>query len=159
MPRLKNKVAIVTGGAHGIGKAICEAFAEAGATVFIADVDRKAGAKTASAICPSGGHAVFVSCDVSSPKQVARVVKLAAKVSGRIDILCNNAAFIGKWNGAGAASDAEWEKCFRVSLMGTQSFTRAVLPFMVRQKGGSIINISSVQGLVGARNSAAYTSI
>jgi NAD(P)-dependent dehydrogenase (short-subunit alcohol dehydrogenase family) len=75
-------------------------------------------------------------------------------------VLCNNAAYItSPWHASGDASDDEWEKCFRVSLMGTQWFTKAVLPFMQKQKSGSIVNIGSVQSLVGGRNSAAYTSI
>ncbi len=159
MSRLQGKVAIVTGGAQGIGRAIAEVFAEEGATVFIADIEAKAGRQTAESICKRGGSAAFVSCDVSSAKQVQRVVKRASKETGRIDVLCNNVAFLGQWHGAGDATEAEWEKCFRVSLMGAQHFTKAVLPFMTRQRCGSIINISSVQGLVGARTSAAYTSI
>jgi NAD(P)-dependent dehydrogenase (short-subunit alcohol dehydrogenase family) len=159
MATLKGKVALVTGGAHGIGKAISEVFAEAGATVFVIDLDREAGKATVAAIRAKGGEAAFIPTDVSSAKQAARAVKLAAAKSGRIDILCNNAAYIGKWHNAGEADDAEWKKCFSVSLMGTQYFTRAVLPLMVRQKQGSIINISSIQGMVGGRNSAAYTTV
>lgn len=159
MSRLKNKIAIVTGGAHGIGKAIAQIFAEEGANVFIADLDKKAGEQTAANIREQNGDATFVRCDVSSTAQVGAVIKRASKKTGRIDVLCNNAAYIGKWHNAGEASADEWEKCFRVSLMGAQFFTRAVLPFMQKQKSGSIINISSIQGLVGGRNSAAYTSI
>jgi NAD(P)-dependent dehydrogenase (short-subunit alcohol dehydrogenase family) len=151
--RLKNKTAIVTGAAHGIGRAIAAAFTKEGASVFVLDVDKKAGVATAKEI-----GATFVACDVSSSTAVGRAIK-AAKRTGRIDVLCNNAAYIGKWNNAGNSSDAEWEKCFRVSLMGTEFCTREVLPVMVEQKSGSIINISSIQGLVGGRNSAAYTTI
>lgn len=160
MPRLQNHVAIVTGGAHGIGKAIAEVFAAEGARVFIADLDAKAGEATAANIRKNGGDAVFVKCDVANAAQVAQVVKLANGKGGRIDVLCNNAAYLSKqWHNAGEATNEEWEKCFRVSLMGTRNFTRAVLPSMLKRKRGSIINISSVQGLAGARNSAAYTSI
>ncbi len=159
MSRLDNKITIVTGGAHGIGRAIAEVFGGEGATVFIADIDAKAGRQTATSICARGGEAVFVRCDVASEKQAARVVKLASKRTGRIDVLCNNAALLGKWHRAGDAPVSEWEKCFHVTLMGTQHFTKAALPFMVRQRSGSIINIGSVQGLVGARDTAAYTTI
>lgn len=159
MPRLKSKIAIVSGGAHGIGKAIAEIFAEEGSSVFIADLDKSAGEKTAEQIRHKGGDATFAYCDVSSVEQVVNVVKRASEKNARIDVLCNNAAYIGKWHNAAEASDEEWEKCFRVSLMGTQFFTREVLKFMTAQKGGSIINISSIQGLVGGRNSAAYTTV
>src|SRR5262245_57452468 len=127
MSRLKNKTAIVTGAAHGIGKAIAEVFAEEGATVFVADLDANAGTETVAELQQRGGNAVFVPCDVSSREQVERVVNEAAKKSGRLDILCNNAAFIGQWHNAGEAPQDEWEKCFRVSLMGTQFFTQEAL--------------------------------
>src|SRR5690242_8934794 len=155
MQTLKDKTAVVTGGAHGIGKAISEVFAEAGAAVFVVDLDREAGKAAVAAIRAKGGEATFIHADVSSAKQAARAVKLASAKSGRVDVLCNNAAYIAKWHNAGEAGDEEWKKCFSISLMGTQYFTRAVLPGMVRQKQGSIINISSIQGLVGGRNSAA----
>jgi NAD(P)-dependent dehydrogenase (short-subunit alcohol dehydrogenase family) len=94
------------------------------------------------------------------PEQAKRMVTAAAGNFRRIDILCNNAAYLAnKWHNAGDAPDDEWEKSFRISLMGTQHFTREVLPFMIRAKAGSIINISSVQGLVAGRNSAAYTTM
>src|SRR4051812_20279820 len=108
MSRLKNKVAIVTGAAHGIGKAIAEIFAEEGANVFIADLDGAAGEKFAAEIRHKGGDATFLSCDVSSSEQVAAVVKRASENNGRIDVLCNNAAYISKWHNAGEASDGEW---------------------------------------------------
>lgn len=149
--RLKNKTAIVTGAAHGIGRAIADAFAKEGASVYVLDLDKKAGAATAREI-----GATFVPCDVSSSSAVARAVKAAGK---RVDILCNNAAYIGQWHNAGESTDEEWDKCYRVSLLGTEYCTRAVLPMMTAQKSGSIINISSIQGLVGGRNSAAYTTV
>jgi NAD(P)-dependent dehydrogenase (short-subunit alcohol dehydrogenase family) len=152
--RLKNKTAVVTGAAHGIGRAIAQSFAKEGAAVFVLDLDKKAGAAAAKEI-----GATFVACDVSSRQAVSRAIKAAAKKSGRIDILCNNAAYIGQWHNASESPDSEWDKCYRVSLMGTEYCTREVLPQMVKQESGSIINISSIQGLVGGRNSAAYTTI
>src|SRR5438552_2238631 len=100
MSRLENKIAIVTGSAHGIGKAIAEIFAEEGAAVFLADLDKTAGEETAAAIRKKGGSAIFLRCDVSSATQVATVVKRASEKNGRIDILCNNAAYIGQWHNA-----------------------------------------------------------
>src|ERR1700722_6530437 len=118
MKRLENKIAIVTGGAHGIGQPIAMMFAEEGAQVFIADLDVKAGGQTVADIRSKGGQAIFVQCDVSKAAQVKRVVKQAMRL-GRVDVLCNNAAYIAKiWHGAADASDDEWEKCFQVSLMG-----------------------------------------
>jgi NAD(P)-dependent dehydrogenase (short-subunit alcohol dehydrogenase family) len=152
---LENKIAIVTGAAHGIGRAIAEMFAEAGARVAVADIDVEAGSAVAAALNGS----IFVRANVSVAADVEALVSAAAGIAGRIDVLCNNAAYLGPAHAAAEAGEEEWEQSFRVSLLGTQRLIAAVLPYMIRQQGGSIINISSVQGLVGARNSAAYTSM
>jgi NAD(P)-dependent dehydrogenase (short-subunit alcohol dehydrogenase family) len=158
--RLRNKIAIVTGAGHGIGRSIAELYAAEGATVFMCSMNQEAGEGAAAEFRKAGGDVTFIQCDVSQPDQVARVVKTAAERNGRIDVLCNNAAYLAStWHSSGDAPDDEWEKCFRVSLMGTQWFTKGVLPYMIQQKSGSIINIGSIQSLAAARNSAAYSTI
>src|SRR5437016_4526965 len=141
---LQGKVAIVTGGANGIGRAIAGIFTGAGAQVVVADIEEAPG---------------VVRADVASAEDAGKVVAVAAAINGRIDVLCNNAAYLGPAHAALDATDEEWERCVAVSLMGAQHFTRAVLPYMIAQRSGSIINISSVQGIAAARNSAAYTTV
>lgn len=159
MIALENKIAVVTGAAHGIGRAIAEMFVDAGARVAIADIDVEAGSAAVAALNERRSGSIFVRADVSVAADVKALVAAAAGIAGRLDVLCNNAAYLGPAHAVGEADDEEWEQSFRVSLLGAQRLIAAVLPYMVRQQGGSIINISSVQGLVGARNSAAYTSM
>src|SRR4051812_32519581 len=97
MLRLADKVAIVTGAAHGIGRAIAELFAEEGAWVLVADLDQEAGEAVADGICKSGGQAHFAFTDVTNQENVDRAVQIAADRSGRIDVLVNNAAHLGDW--------------------------------------------------------------
>jgi NAD(P)-dependent dehydrogenase (short-subunit alcohol dehydrogenase family) len=159
MSRLENKVAIVTGAAHGIGASIVQHFAEQGAWVLGVDVDRAAGEVVARGICEAGGRAEFVQADVASSGDVERAVKVAAAHSGRIDVLVNGAAYLGDWFDVLQATPEQWDKHYSVTLMGAVRFTRAVLPWMLPTGSGSIINIASVQGLGAGRSSAAYTSI
>jgi NAD(P)-dependent dehydrogenase (short-subunit alcohol dehydrogenase family) len=159
MSRLASKVAIVTGAAHGIGRAIAELFAEQGALVLVADLDREAGESVASGICERGGNARFVQTDVTSLDDVDRAVKFAAEKSGRIDVLVNNAAHLGDWLDVEQATPEQWDFSYSVTLKGAVNFTRAVLPWMIPHKSGAIINIASIQGLTGGRSSAVYTSM
>jgi NAD(P)-dependent dehydrogenase (short-subunit alcohol dehydrogenase family) len=158
--RLKEKFTIVTGAAHGIGKAIAEVFAAEGAWVLVADVDDAAGEATVAGIRDRGGRAAFRHVDVADETHVAAAVREAAGANGeRIDVLCNNASHLTKWHDVVEAPRDEWDRCLQVGLMGTAYFTRAVLPLMVPRRTGSIVNIASIQGIVGARGSAAYTSM
>jgi NAD(P)-dependent dehydrogenase (short-subunit alcohol dehydrogenase family) len=158
--RLNDKIAIVTGAAHGIGRAVAELFAEQGAWVLVADLDDAAGEVAVAGIRERGGRAAFRHVDVSDEGQVTAAVREAAAASGgRIDVLCNNAAYLGPWHDVVAAPREEWERCLQTGLMGTAHFMREVLPLMVPQRSGSIVNVASIQGIVGARTSAAYTSM
>ena len=156
--RLKDKTAIVTGAAHGIGRAIAELYAAEGAAVWVADIDAEAGEETAAGIRARGGAAAFEWCDVSSKESVAAAVERAAGFHGRIDVLCNNAAYLGEFRGVLDATDDEWERCLHIQLLGTNNCTRAVLPYMIRQGGGSVVNIVSIQAMVGCPTSVAYTA-
>jgi len=158
--RLKDKIAIVTGAAHGIGRAIADLFAEEGAWVLIADLDEEVGDAAAAGLRQRGLRAAFRRVDVSDEAQVAAAVRLAAENGGgRIDVLCNNASYLGRWHDVVSAPREEWDKCLQSGLMGTAHFTREVVPLMLPRRSGSIVNIASIQGIVGARTSAAYTSM
>jgi NAD(P)-dependent dehydrogenase (short-subunit alcohol dehydrogenase family) len=158
--RLTGKTAIITGAAHGIGRAIADVFAEEGALVLLADIADAAGELAAEAIRDRGGRAVFQHVDVANEEKVAAAVSQAADFGdGRIDILCNNAAYLAPGHDVLTAPGEEWTRCFETSLLGAAHFLRHVLPRMIEHQAGSIVNIASVQGLVGGRNSAAYTSM
>src|SRR5256714_6545141 len=157
--RLRDKITIVTGAAQGIGRAIAERFAAEGAAVLVADIDEAMGEETAAIIRARGQAASFVRTDVSDEDQVADAVKLAAAKNGRIDVLCNNAAYLTNWHDILNAAPEEWDISYRVTYMGATYFTKHTLPFMLPHKAGSIINISSVQGMVGARQSPAYAAM
>jgi NAD(P)-dependent dehydrogenase (short-subunit alcohol dehydrogenase family) len=158
--RLTGKSAIVTGAAHGIGRAIVELFAEEGASVLIADIDDTAGESVAAGLVARGFKAAFQHVDVAADADVATAVRCAVKMNGgRIDILVNNASYLGAWHDVVSAPREEWDKCYETALLGAARFIREVVPLMINGRSGSIVNVASVQGIVGARSSAAYTSI
>lgn len=159
MDRLKDKIAIVTGGANGIGKAISELFAEEGAWVLVSDIEDEPGKATVQGIRQKGGAAEYCHADVSSTADVTRAVAAAAAKNGRIDILCNNAAYLAPdFHDILESTEDEWTKCINIALMGTHHFTKATLPYMLKQKKGSIVNIVSIQALAGMMTSVAYTA-
>jgi NAD(P)-dependent dehydrogenase (short-subunit alcohol dehydrogenase family) len=126
--RLNDKIAIVTGAAHGIGKSIAEVFAEEGAWVLVADLDDEAGEATAAGIRSRGGRATFRHVDVSDESQVAAAVAEAADGGGgRVDVLCNNASYLVAWHDVASAPREEWERTLQTGLLGTAHFTREVL--------------------------------
>jgi NAD(P)-dependent dehydrogenase (short-subunit alcohol dehydrogenase family) len=159
MDRLKDKVAIVTGGANGIGRATCELFAEEGAWVLAVDIEKQAGLSVVNTIHANGGKAQFCRADVSNQDEVRAAVESAAAYNGRIDILCNNAAYLSPdFHAALESTDEEWRNCIDVALLGTHYFTKAALPYMLAQKHGSIVNVVSIQAMEGMMSSVAYTA-
>jgi NAD(P)-dependent dehydrogenase (short-subunit alcohol dehydrogenase family) len=158
MDRLKDKVAIVTGGANGIGRAIAELFAEENAWVLIVDIEAEQGSAAVEAIRQQGGTAEFCRGDVSAKSDVERAVTMAAGRNGGIDILCNNAAYLGPFHGILDSTDEEWSKCISIALLGTHYFTKATLPYMIERRKGSIVNIVSIQAMAGMMTSVSYTS-
>jgi NAD(P)-dependent dehydrogenase (short-subunit alcohol dehydrogenase family) len=139
--RLKDKVAIVTGGGRGIGRAYAERFLREGASVVLADVDEEAGAKTQAEL-DALGPVVFTRCDVADVASTEACAKVALERFGRIDILMNNAALYGDWDMADQSFDY-LKRVFDVNLHGVWLMTRAVAPAMVEQESGRIVNQSS----------------
>ena len=145
--RLEGKVALVTGGASGIGRAICELFAEEGARVAIADVDEEGGQETLKRIVSSGGEALFVVTDVSVESEVERTVQATLEAYGALDVLVNDAAafVFGKIEDV---TDADWARVLGVNLIGASYCVKHVLPAMKAAGGGAIVNIASVSSFV-----------
>lgn len=159
MNRLKDRIALVTGAGNGIGQAVSQIFAEEGAWVLVTDIDARAAEETAKAIRQNGGQAEPCRVDIGNAEDTERAAKIVSDRFGRIDVLCNNAAFIGPWHNILEATAEEWEGCLQTTLLGTQRLTRAVLPWMIAQKRGSIIITSSIQGLVACPNSISYSTV
>ena len=155
--RLKDKVALVTGGASGIGKATAELFAREGARVAVADYSPD-GRNTTQAIQTAGGEAIFLPVDVSDSRQVTGMVEAALQAYGRIDILFNGAGIL--YYGTVLETDEQaWNRVISINLGGTYLCCRAVLPHMIRQGAGSIINVASTVGAHDAcANAVAYVT-
>jgi 3-oxoacyl-[acyl-carrier protein] reductase len=155
--RFANRVAIVTGAARGIGKAIATRLATEGAIVVIADADRKAAEVTAKELEAAGRNVMASALDVSDPAQVAAGVQSVLERFGRIDILVNNAGIVGEVVPVREMSDAEWHRVMSVNLHGVFYCSRAVLPAMLSRKWGRIVSLASVAGKEGNANMAAYS--
>ncbi len=140
--RLKDKVAIVTGGASGMGASTARIFAREGAKVFIADVNDKDGAALAKEI---GGAAKFAHLDVTSEEQWQALADAAVKAHGRIDVLINNAGVSG--SDPDLLSMATWDQQMSINAKGVFLGLRTVIPVMQKGKSGSIVNISSISGI------------
>ncbi|HEY3769458.1 MAG TPA: SDR family oxidoreductase [Candidatus Angelobacter sp.] len=152
--RLNEKVAIITGGGSGIGKAIAVAFVREGAWAVIAGRDSNKLAHTAEEI---GANCVAVATDVSKAADVQRLVNTAMEKFKSIDVLVNNAAVLLPGT-AESLSEEDFDQTFNVNVRGVWLLSRAVLPRMRASGGGSIINIGSVLSLVGARSRVAYSA-
>jgi NAD(P)-dependent dehydrogenase (short-subunit alcohol dehydrogenase family) len=156
MNRLKNKVAVITGGAVGIGKACALQMAQEGASVAVLDTDERAGAAVVADLVDRDLRALFISCDVSSEKQVAAAISKAATYFGRIDILVNNAGIAGSNKPTHELTEAEWDRVQAVNVKGVFFCTKHVIPHLRAAGAGSIINLSSIYGLVGGADVPPY---
>lgn len=157
MGRLDGKVALVSGGAGGLGVAISRLFAAEGAWVVLGDVRDAAGEEVAAEIGAAGGHARFVHLDVTSERDWRDVVAAAVSGHGRLDVLVNNA---GIWRGGRVeeTSVEHWDAVNDVNSKGVFLGTRAAIPAMRAGGGGSIVNVSSISGMVGNPRTSAYAA-
>ncbi len=154
--RLNEKVAIITGGNSGIGLAVAKLFAKEGAKVVLAARNEAAGAQAVAEVTQGEGEAVYVSCDVTKAADCQEVVRVAIEHFGKVNLLFNNSGIIFRNKDVVETSEEEWASSIGVMLTGTFLMSHFVIPEMARGGGGSIINNSSIYGLIGGKGVAAY---
>jgi len=145
--RLKDKIAIITGAGSGIGRGAALAFAREGAKVLVADWGEETGQETVELIKKQGGEAMFVKVDVSNSADVANMVKQCLASYGSVDILFNNAGIV-KMGALHETAEADWDQVIDVNLKGIFLCSKAVIPQMLKQGKGKIVNTASIAGLV-----------
>ncbi|MFT9848769.1 SDR family oxidoreductase [Aneurinibacillus sp. REN35] len=156
--RLQNKVAIVTGAASGIGKAIAVLYAKEGAKVVVSDINIDAANSTVEEIKSNGGEAMAMRTNVAKEEDIQNLIDTAVNTYGTLDILVNNAGIMDNFEAAGDIKDEDWERIFAVNTTGVMRATRKALSVFLERKNGIIINVASVGGLYGARAGATYTA-
>lgn len=154
----RGKVALVTGGASGIGKATALAFAREGAQVVVADWMAEPGEATAAEIRAAGGQATFVKVDVSKAADVEKMVRDAVSRYGRIDCAFNNAGIEGEMTPFSETTEENWNRVIDINLKGVFLCMKYEIPVMLAQGGGVIVNTASVAGLVGFANLVPYVA-
>ena len=155
MTRLAGKVALITGGGTGIGRAIALAFAREGASVAVAGRRLEKVKEVASAIEKQGGAALALQCDVSHAKDAERAISETAKKFGKLNVLVNNAGALSV-STVDTITEDDWDRVISVNLKGPFLMSRAALKEFRKNGGGTIVNIGSVLGLVAMKDRAAY---
>ena len=156
MKRLENKTAIITGGALGIGRAACILFAKEGAKVAVTDVLDKEGLDVVEQIHSCGGAAEFWHLDTSNEQHVNKVIDEIASKFGKINVLVNNAGISGTNKPTHEITSEEWDRVMNINVKGVFFCTKYCIPYMIKSGGGSIINLSSIYGLVSAEDVPPY---
>jgi NAD(P)-dependent dehydrogenase (short-subunit alcohol dehydrogenase family) len=157
MPRglLKDKVAVITGGASGIGRAAALLFSREGATVAIVDIDEPNGQAVAQNIVDSGGKAVFLRCDVTNSLECRSAVDRVLKKYGKISVLFNNVGIIRRASVVDTTEE-EWDRVMDTNVKSVFIFSKYVIPVMTEAGGGVIINTASGWGIMGGQKAASY---
>jgi len=158
MKRLDGKIALVTGGSSGIGRAAALAFAREGAKVVIADVLIEGSEETVQIIEKSGGQAIFFKTDVSKSDEVEALIKKTAETCGRLDCAFNNAGVGGGRAATAKCTEEEWDRVIEINLKGVWLCMKYEIQQMLKQGGGAIVNTASVAGLVGFQGTPAYVA-
>lgn len=156
--RLSGKVAVITGAASGMGKAIAELFAAEGAKVVVSDLHIEAAQAVVSGIESKGGIAIALAANVVKEEDVQQLIDKTVKEFGTVDILVNNAGIMDNFVPAADLTDEHWERVFAINATGPMRTTRKVLPIFTGKNSGVIVNIASAGGLYGSRAGAAYTA-
>ena len=158
MYNFNNKVAIVTGGGSGIGRAAAQQLALEGAQVVIANRREETGQETVSMIEQTGGTASFIQTDVSSEEQVAHLIRETVNRYGRLDLAFNCAGFDGERQSIKETTTEAWDRIMEINLKGSYLLIRQEAEQMVKQGSGAIVNMASVYGLIGRPGRSAYNA-
>jgi NAD(P)-dependent dehydrogenase (short-subunit alcohol dehydrogenase family) len=158
MAQFDDKVAVVTGGASGIGRITSQYYARDGAKVIVADVNDTEGRETVSLIQKAGGGAFFCHVDVSNPEDCRTMVEQTLKTYGRLDIAFNNAGIGGEQNPTADYSIEGWNRLIGVNLNGIFYCLKYEIPVMMQNGGGAIVNMASIRANVAFANSPAYVT-
>ena len=159
MQELRGKVAVVTGSASGMGRAMARRFASEGMKVVLADVEAETLREAAEEIGHAGGSAVAVTTDVSSPDSVDELARRAVEEFGAVHLVCNNAGVGGSGELAWEVPYSVWEWLIRVNLLGVVHGVRSFLPLLIDQSEGHMVNTSSMSGIVPGVGSTPYTAV
>ena len=158
MKRFAEKVALVTGGGSGIGRATALAFGNEGAKVVIDDINVEGGEETLRMIKSTGGEAIFVKADVSKGAEVEAMVQKAIETYGRLDCAFNNAGIGEPLKRVAKTTEDNWDRVMATNLKGVYLCMKYEVPHMLKQKKGAIVNTSSLAGLKGLSGQAAYVA-
>lgn len=156
--KLPGKVAVITGAASGMGKAIAILYGQQGAKVVVSDLNLSGAQETAAQIASQGGEAMAVLTNVAKEEDIQNMIDSAVNTYGTVDILVNNAGIMDNFVPAADITDKLWEKIFAVNTTSVMRATRKVLPIFLPKGGGIIINIASIGGLHGSIAGATYTA-